>query len=93
MAKTTILVDERKDNSPFIVCHEERGQHSVLESGCISDPDELRSLQIKHDADVQIDCAFMGTRLEAAARHYKWRLLKFRNGDYPFIESLIQEAS
>ena len=50
-------------------------------------------MQLKYQAVVLIDCALMSTRLEHAARHYKWKVVKFKNGDYPFVEAMIQLAS
>ena len=88
-----ILVDEMKEVSSYVVCHESRGIHKILTSGRFSTSEELRKIQAQYEnASVQIDCAFMGSEIQRAAEHYKWKLLKFKNGDFQFIEAMIQLA-
>ncbi|NIB44846.1 hypothetical protein HBA55_35020 [Pseudomaricurvus alkylphenolicus] len=91
----TILVDELEDSSPFVVCHRSnKGAHSILEAGKISNPEELRAMQERYKGcKVQIDCAFMGTDMQYAAQHYHWKLVKFRKDDFPFIEAMTQLGS
>ncbi|MEZ0150153.1 MAG: hypothetical protein AB9Q19_12685 [Candidatus Reddybacter sp.] len=93
-AITYILVDEQKDKSKYVVCNERHGKHRMIAVGELCDPEELRAIQLQYEGSrVHIDCAFMGSRLECAANHYRWKLIKSKNGDYPFIEALVQFAS
>lgn len=93
ISKITILVDEQMDASRYVVCSNLRGEHSFISSGVITNPEELRNIQLQFKADaVQIDCAFMGTELQRASESYNWKLVKFKNTDFPFIEAMVQLA-
>ena len=89
----TILVDETKGVSSYAVCHWSQGVHKILTSGRFSTSEELREIQVQYEnALVQIDCSFVGSEIQRAAERYKWKLLKFYNGDFQFIEAMIQLA-
>lgn len=90
--KTVILVDELVKDSKYIICQNCARGSAVLGKGIFNDPEDLRAIQLKHQAEVHIDCAFMGSRLQEAANFYKWKLIKFKSSDFCFIEFIMNRC-
>lgn len=87
--QTFILVDELAKDSKYIICQNSARGSAVLGKGVFNDPEDLRAIQRKHQAQVHIDCAFMGSTLQLAAEFYKWKLIKFKSVDFCFIEFIM----
>lgn len=83
-------MDNLEKVSLYIVHNEKDGKHFIVKSGGITTPEALRVLQVSLDAKVQIDVLPGENRFTHAARHYGWKILKTKHGDFPFIEAMIQ---
>jgi len=84
-SRTYILADELQEGFKFSVIHERHGDFRVVENGLVKTVEELRDVQVMHKgASVEID-VFNYDHLKSCAEHYRWKLTKFRAGDFPYV--------
>lgn len=91
MAQITLLIDEDKDRCAFAVCEmDNRGRVEplIVKSGVGNTVEVIEmAVEMYSDDKVKVACDAIGpgSRLHAAATHYRWQILKPKNNEFAFV--------
>ena len=92
MSKKVILIDERHNGEmPYVICYIDNklNVNEIIGKGVFTEIKEIYYTQMHHVAKVFIDVMMHETALQYEAHHHKWKIIRTKQNEFPYISFIV----